>query len=125
MNQLIIQETEDTPKINFNVDKNIFEISGRSYPDNVFLFYEPVFAWLNNYANNPKKITNFIFKLDYFNTASAKILFDILMILDNIHTQGNTVEIKWFYKKEDEDMKEAGESYIKLVKSPIDVICID
>ena len=122
METLIIQSTEDTPMITFDLTSSTLELSGKSYPDNVFLFYEPVLAWLNNYAAKPEPTTRFIFKLDYFNTASAKIIFDILSILDGINAKGNKVLILWNYKDEDEDMKEAGEGYKKIIESDIELI---
>jgi len=125
MNNLLIEETEDTPKIDFNTNTNIFEISGRSYPDNVFVFYKPIFDWLNDYFSNSVPLTKFNIKLDYFNTASAKILFDILSFLDQRQSDKKSIEIAWFYKKDDDDMREAGEGYKKLIKTPIEVISID
>ena len=122
METLIIQSTEDTPRITFDATNNTLELSGKSFPDNVYLFYEPVLAWLNNYAAKPKPMTRFIFKLDYFNTASAKIIFDILSILDGIRAKGNKVLILWNYKDDDEDMKEAGEGYKKIIESDIELI---
>ena len=122
METLTIQSTEDTPRITFDLTSSTLELSGKSYPDNVFLFYEPVLAWLNSYAEKPKPMTRFIFKLDYFNTASAKIIFDILSVLDGIRAKGNHVTILWHYKNDDEDMKEAGEGYKRIIESDIELI---
>lgn len=123
MENLIIESTIDTPKVLFNLQTNEFELSGKSYPDNVFSFYEPVLAWLTEYALNPAPVTHFHFKLDYFNTASAKILYDILSTLDTIHAKGSQVNILWHYKEGDDDMKEAGEGYEKIMETGITIVC--
>ena len=39
---LIIEETKSTPKIILDKDKGIFEIKGRSLPENVMFFYQKV-----------------------------------------------------------------------------------
>ncbi len=124
MEKLIIAPTQDTPGIHFDAATNVLELSGRSYPDNVFAFYEPVFSWLNAYASalNPAPITKFIFKLEYFNTASAKIIFDILHVLDRIKVKGNEVQILWYYKNDDDDMKEAGEGYKNIIETNIEIV---
>lgn len=122
MEKLIIQSTVDTPQVCFDIAAGALELSGKSYPDDVFAFYEPVLAWLNNYSTKPNQITKFVFKLDYFNTASAKIIFDILSVLDYIRKKGNQVQILWYYKEDDEDMKEAGEGYKNIIETEMELI---
>ena len=85
METIKIQGSEDTPKIILDAASEILEISGRSLPEDVSSFYEPVLNWLDGYAENPNKKTVFNFKLTYFNTASSKLLLDILMRLDDMH----------------------------------------
>ena len=122
MEKLIIQSNEDTPQIEFDPATYTLELSGKSYPDNVFSFYEPVLAWINDYAACPGPLTNLVFKLDYFNTATAKIIFDILSLVDTIRIKGHEVRIIWYYKQNDDDMKEAGEGYEKIIETKIELI---
>ena len=49
MEILDIRGTTDTPKVLFDPDNNIFEISGRSLPEDVITFYQPVIEWLDDY----------------------------------------------------------------------------
>jgi hypothetical protein len=122
METIKIQGTEDTPKILLDAENDILEISGRSLPEDVSSFYEPVLNWLNEYAENPKKKTIFNFKLTYFNTASSKLLLDILMKLEEMHEKGIDVLIRWHYPEDDEDMAEAGEEYADIVDVPFEQI---
>jgi hypothetical protein len=122
METIKIQGTEDTPKIILDAENELLEISGRSLPEDVSSFYEPVLNWLNEYAENPKKKTIFNFKLTYFNTASSKLLLDILMKLEEMHEKGLDVLIRWHYPEDDEDMAEAGEEYADIVDVPFEQI---
>jgi len=122
METIKIQGTEDTPKIMLDVENDIMEISGRSLPEDVSSFYEPVLNWLNEYAENPNKKTVFNFKLTYFNTASSKLLLDILMKLEEMHEKGNDVLIRWHSPEDDEDMAEAGEEYADIVDVPFEQV---
>jgi len=122
METIKIQGTEDTPKIILDAENEIIEISGRSLPEDVSSFYEPVLNWLNEYAENPKKKTIFNFKLTYFNTASSKLLLDILMKLEEMHEKGQDVLVRWHYPEDDEDMAEAGEEYADIVDVPFEQI---
>jgi hypothetical protein len=53
MNILEISPTDDSPEINFNPDSGIFELKGKSLPEDVSSFYNPVIEWLEEYAKNP------------------------------------------------------------------------
>ncbi len=122
METIKIQGTEDTPKVILDKDTELMEISGRSLPEDVASFYEPVLTWLDEYAQSPNKKTIFNFKLIYFNTASSKLLLDILMKLEEIHEAGNDVLIRWHFPEDDEDMEEAGEEYADIVDVPFEQV---
>ena len=77
METIKIQGTEDTPKVTLDKDHDIMEISGRSLPEDVASFYDPVLSWLEEYAQDPNPKTIFNFKLVYFNTASSKLLLEV------------------------------------------------
>lgn len=124
MNQLTIEPTETSPKINFNPE-GLFLMEGESRPENVVKFYEPVINWLKDYAKSPsgKNIT-FDFKLEYFNSSSAKFIMDIFLEMENVSKNGSSVMINWYYDEMDEDLLESGEEYHKLVKVPFNFIPI-
>ena len=122
MDPIIISATEDTPGIKLDSGNEIFEMSGRSLPEDVTKFYGPILTWLDEYATSPNEQTVFNFKLSYFNTASSKIILDILMKLEGIHNDGKDISIKWYYPSDDEDMMEAGEEYADIVDVPIELV---
>lgn len=122
MEKLFIEGAEDTPKILLDPEKGIFEISGRSLPEDVREFYAPVLSWLDQLAEVSSGKIEFIFKLEYFNTASSKLILDILLKLDEIYSEGTAMEVKWYYFEMDEDLMEAGEEYAELVEIPVELI---
>jgi hypothetical protein len=124
MEVMKILGTDDTPNVILDETNDVFEISGRSLPEDVAAFYKPVLDWLEKYNQNPKSRTIFNFKLVYFNTASSKMLLDILMKLEDLHKSGKQVVVKWHYSEDDEDMKEAGEEYADIVDVPFEQISI-
>jgi len=76
MEILNLEGTEDTPKILLDKSNGIFEISERSLPEDSAEFYQPIIQWLDDYAADPNPSTEFVFKLEYFNTASSKLILD-------------------------------------------------
>ncbi|VAW26688.1 hypothetical protein MNBD_BACTEROID06-1657 [hydrothermal vent metagenome] len=121
MEALIIEATDDTPKVVLDPSNNDFEFSGKSLPEDVTTFYGPVMDWLDEYASSPNDKTVVKFNLVYFNTASSKLILDILFKLEEIFDEGNDISIEWHYQEEDEDMEEAGEEYGDLVEMPLEL----
>ena len=120
MEALRIQQTDDSPEVILDQEGNCFEISGKSLPEDVFLFYQPVLDWLNEYRKKPKPFTRLDIKLSYFNTASSKLILDILMILEEMKEEGKGVLVKWISLASDEDMQEAGREYQDMVDVPFE-----
>lgn len=115
MAALRIEHSDDTPSVILDRENKLFEISGKSMPEDVIDFYQPVLDWLNAYKSDPLDKTIFNIKLIYFNTASSKLLLDLLMLMEEIKEAGNEVLIRWHSPKNDEDMQEAGEEYSDMV----------
>jgi hypothetical protein len=116
MNALDLEGTQDTPHIVLDKDKGVFEVSGRSLPEDVIEFYTPVVEWLKAYAKAPNAKTVFTFKLDYFNTASSKLILELLNTLKEI----NGIQVEWYYQEDDEDILDAGKEFSEQVTIPFD-----
>ena len=110
------------PGITLDVENQKFEISGKSCPENVVEFYKPVLEWLDAYKENPLQKTVFEFNLEYYNTASSKILFILMQKLEAIKETGKEVIIKWFFPEDDEALEEAGEEYDDLIELDFELI---
>ncbi len=119
MNLFKLDKTETTPEILFDPDKQLFHIRGNSRPEDVSVLFFPVVEWVNDYRlflsnNSPHDYTEeepLILEIDleYFNSSSAKYLFDVIEAFKQIKAYGVPLTIAWLYDKEDIDMKEAGE----------------
>lgn len=118
-----ITGNQDTPGVIFDLDNGIFQLSGRSFPADADFFYQPLLRWLDDYNKaGPAKETVFDIKMEYFNTASAKMLLDIFFKLEDINEAGNEMKINWYYLEEDEDMQEAGEEFDDIVEIEFNMI---
>jgi hypothetical protein len=124
METLIIAATEDTPAVKFDVTSGVYELVGRSLPEDVTTFYKPVFDWLAGAAATGLSSIKFDVKLEYFNTASSKVILDIFSKLESIKEGGVDVSIHWHYAEDDEDMQEAGEEYSELVEVPFKLVAV-
>ncbi len=119
MNNFHLSSTNKTPKISFDLDTSIFEISGRSIPENSLEFYRPVLEWVELYFKSPNTKTILQINLEYFNTSSSKCLVELIRIFEKYYLAGMDITIKWFYEQEDEDSKESGEDFKTIFKLPV------
>jgi len=110
------------PGVTLDADNNKFEITGKSCPENVVEYYQPILDWLDDYKAVALDKTVFEFRLQYYNTASSKVLFIIMQKLENILETGKDVLVKWYYPDDDEALEEAGEEYDDLIDVPFELI---
>ncbi|MEN8121442.1 MAG: DUF1987 domain-containing protein [Bacteroidota bacterium] len=113
---LEIKEKEDAPYVFMDADEGFVEIKGKSYPPDVGSFYEPILEWLDTYKDEATGELNINLKMEYFNTASSKLLLDILYKLEEIDELGKKVAVNWYYPEDDDEMLDLGEEYEGLVE---------
>lgn len=124
MERLFIEHTEDTPRVDFDKERNTFQIIGRSLPENAVAFYNTLFDWLREYSKAPNEKSNVDFQLDYFNTASAKQITKLMLILQALSEQSD-ITIRWYYLEEDTDIKGSGLRFQRLINANIQLIEMD
>jgi len=118
MEPLIIAATDDTPEITLDKSRSVFDINGRSLPEDIIQFYAPVFSWLEQYVADPNETTLLKVRIDYFNSASQRALNEIFTILSRILVKGKSVDVEWHFNEDDDEMKEAGEEFAEITKLP-------
>jgi hypothetical protein len=121
MKALIIEPDLLTPRIVLDPGENKFQISERSLPEDALSFYMPVINWLEEYKNSPNPKTHVEFKLEYFNTASSRMLYKVFTTLKEI-SENSDVLIKWYYSKDDTDMLASGKRFGQLINTPFEFI---
>jgi hypothetical protein len=115
--------TLNTPAISLNAESQVLTFSGRSLPENAPQFYSPVFDWCNSFlvGCNKNLPTIFEFKLEYFNTSSSKLIYELLKLLSQLPN----LEVHWYYEPDDEDLIEAGEEFSELISAKFKFIEIN
>ena len=117
MKNLELNPTADTPYVLCDIEGKI-TMKGRSLPENPSAYYAPIFAWAKSYE---KKEILLDFKLEYFNTASSKQIFNLIKILVE-NTIISDIKVKWHYEEGDYDSLETGQHYAHLFRIPFDFI---
>ncbi len=122
MNPFSVGKTHNTPLINFDPEKKVLEMSGKSIPEDPQAFYRSLLDWVDQYTANPLDKLTVNIRLEYFNTSSSKILFTIFKKFENMPKAADKIEVNWYFEEGDYDLLESGEDYESLLKIPFNVI---
>ncbi|MFN8256431.1 MAG: DUF1987 domain-containing protein [Bacteroidales bacterium] len=109
LHRIEIKEQIDTPYVSLDPDTGICQISGKSYPEDIYEFYTQIIDWFEDFVLHGKKDLEINMKLRYFNSSSQKIynvIFEKLSEGTNFKTTVN-----WYYDKEDEEILENGKIF--------------
>lgn len=123
MEELKFAPTRNTPEIILNPE-GIIQIRGRSIHENAAAFFAPVEEWISEYVLSPASITSVDMALEYFNSASAKIIISLLQNITHVTLQHKKFIINWYYEDGDEDILERGEYFASILDVPVNFIMI-
>jgi hypothetical protein len=115
MENLVIKGSHGTfftPNVTFSTS-GICEISGESYLEESFEFYDNLIKWIDQYFNEGGNSIQLSFKLTYFNTSSSRAILDLLTSLKRHQEDSKDVTVNWYYPDPDNDeMRMEAEDYI-------------
>jgi len=117
MEALRISATEYSPEVELDAEKGIFDIRGDSFPENTYDFYKPVVKWIEAYFENCSKPTTVNMEINYFNSSSSQLFFDLFDLFDEASQNGCTIVINWIYSSKNASAKEAGEDFLEEFES--------
>ena len=128
MDKIILEPTKKTPRVIIDPDKYFIEMSGNSLPENVRDFYYPLIEKVKTVTDTWEKVSPdkiiFSIKLNYFNSASAKFLYDMISSVVKLKNSNIPVNVDWYFEEGDYDMKEAGEELSEMMEYPFNYIAV-
>ena len=118
MDNIIIEATNETPEIRFDIEKGEVSLTGKSYPENVHETYKELLDAIEVYCTSPKKDTTVNYKWLYYNTATSKIIVKILLALKKADTN---LHVNWFCKNDFTMMIEKAEVFKDILNIEINI----
>lgn len=125
MEALYLEKTKSSPEVEFNPETGILKISGQSYPENAFKFYEPLFDWIDDYMQVADKEIQLCISLIYLNTSSIKCLMDIIYKFEQAAENGKKIVINWYYKPNNRNILECGNEFKEDLEESIEFNLIE
>jgi len=117
-----IQETEETPGVILDKQEGIFNFSGKSLPEDANEYFSGIISWFRDYSNEPDNETELSFKMDYFNSSTARKFVEIFIILEDLVSKGYPVKVKWYFLKNDRMMEDRGREFSAVVDIPFEFV---
>ena len=74
----------------------------------------PFRDWLLELFVSDTKDINVYLELEYFNTATSKIIIDMLLSLEKLRVN-KTVSVTWAFDEDDLEMEETGHDFVSLL----------
>lgn len=121
MTMIDIPATKFSPRVVISEENKTCSISGECYPENSFVFFEPIFQWLHAGLPRIRELT-FQVNIPYMNSSSAKCMLDILDLLDEAARQGCMVKVVWYYERGNERALDLAEEFCEDIGIPFDIV---
>lgn len=114
MSAYFVEETFKTPKISGDSETGKLVLAGRSLPEDAKTFYQPFKVWLQELFKSPSDTIDVTIELEYYNTASSKLIVDMLLDLEKLQST-KKVSIFWLHDEDDVEMQETGQDFKNLI----------
>ena len=121
VDSLRIGATEDTPEIDFDTTTGVFKVTGRALPENAHEFFKPIEEWVQSYVESPLESTVVEMRIDYFNSAATRYIFNLLMCFEGIVDDGGDAKVIWYYKEDDDMIETKGEELASILEVPFEM----
>ncbi|HDP54694.1 MAG TPA: DUF1987 domain-containing protein [Bacteroidetes bacterium] len=127
METLVFEGNTVNPKVYFDPEGQILEIGGYSRPENARDFYMNLVTWLEEYKKwllekikvlQTIEPVTFKFKFIYFNSSSAKFIYDIILVLSDMQKSNIPLKLYWYFDEDDDELREAGEELSDMANLP-------
>ncbi|MEA5059278.1 MAG: DUF1987 domain-containing protein [Candidatus Pelethousia sp.] len=105
------QKTGSTPYIYIDEEQGYMRFQGESFHENVLEFYADIIAWLQGYLSTDFPSFTFDCELRYFNSSTAKMLLNMLLLMDEASAKGRKVTVNWITTVDNEINIECGEDF--------------
>ena len=94
------------------------DLDGKIVAENPIDFFDRLNRWIEEFADSKSSNTLVVgLRLDYFNTVASKMLSKFFIKLIALKAT-----INWYYEKDDEEIKEAGEDYKIMLNYEINIL---
>lgn len=105
------EKTTSTPYILIDEARNYMKMEGKCFHEKVGEFFKEIIDWLETYFQTDFGAFTFDNKINYFNSSTTKLLFNMLLLMDEHSTSENKITVNWITTPKNDIMIECGEDF--------------
>jgi hypothetical protein len=110
-------KTKNAPYVLIDEEKGYMRIEGESFLEDVFSFFKDVNEWLAKYLSSSNGGLTFDCEMEYFNSSTTKVLYNILRSMDKHAVNGRNMTANWIANGKDDIVVECGEDFKEEMKN--------
>ena len=103
--------TESTPYVLIDEAEGYIRFKGECYSENTIEFFKKTTDWLTRYLASDFNSLIFDVELEYFNSSSSKLLYNMLKSMDTRASHGKSVTVNWYAVEGNDMIIEQGEDF--------------
>lgn len=124
MTPLDLPRSRTTPRVLFTPATRTLMLSGESYPENSFAFFDPILAWVDAWLAEPGEALILDIDVPYMNSSSTKCMLDLLDRFEDAWHRGQPIRLYWHYDPENFRALELAEEFREEVSFPFETVAI-
>jgi hypothetical protein len=105
------EKTTTTPYILIDDENGYMKFEGRCYLEDIVSFFAEINEWLKKYLSSGSVKLTFDCAMEYFNSSTTKLLYNMLRVMDKAAGNGADVTVNWIAAEGDDMIIECGEDF--------------
>jgi hypothetical protein len=104
------EKTPSTPYILIDEERAYIKLAGKSFHENVVEHFKELIEWIDEFLETDFAALTLECRLEYFNSSTAKLLWNLLMDMDDSKNAAN-ITVNWISSKSNVIVTELGNDY--------------
>ena len=109
-------KTTSTPYVLVEEEKDYMKMEGRCFHENIVAYFKEINDWLDKYLKTDFVKFTFDNEINYFNSSTTKLIYNMLLKMDQIVSDKNKIIVNWITTEDNEIMIECGEDFQEEMK---------
>ncbi|MCL2042886.1 MAG: DUF1987 domain-containing protein [Treponema sp.] len=105
------EKTASTPYVLIDEKNGYIKLEGRCFHEKIVEFFSEIFDWLNAYLASDFSSLTFDCAINYFNSSTTKLLFNMLLKMDKYANAQNRIMVNWITTEDNHIMVECGRDF--------------
>jgi len=122
LENLSFAASASSPRVRSDAEAGLLELTGESYPENSFEFFQPILGWVADFLARDDRPLHVELRLTYLNTSSIKCMMDLLDAMEEAHLSGRAVSLTWFYDPENDRALDLAEEFREDLGLPFHIV---